>query len=114
MNEVVISGVGSTKFGKHDGVTAIDLATDASLQAIVESELDMNKIGAIYLGNFVSGFLTGQEVLAGLWPTSLASVACRQQKWRALARLVGLLSSMPVWLFYLVNVKQLWRLVLRK
>ena len=66
MNEVVISGVGSTKFGKHDGVTAIDLATDASLQAIVESELDMNKIGAIYLGNFVSGFLTGQEVLAGL------------------------------------------------
>ena len=66
MKDVVIAGVGSTTFGRHDGLTAIDLAAEASLKAINESETDFGKIGAIYLGNFVSGFLTGQEVLAGL------------------------------------------------
>ena len=66
MQDIVIAGVGSTKFGKLENLSATELATTAALQAIDEASFEVTEIGAIYLGNFVSGFLTGQEVLAGL------------------------------------------------
>lgn len=66
MARVAIAGVGSTSFGRHTGATPQGLAIRAARDAIVESGIDRSEIGAIYLGNFVSGVLTGQEVLAGL------------------------------------------------
>jgi acetyl-CoA C-acetyltransferase len=66
MDNIYIGGVGSTTFGQHPNRTAVDLAVEASLNAIEDANVELDKIGTIYLGNFVSGVLTGQEVLAGL------------------------------------------------
>ncbi|HYF57628.1 MAG TPA: beta-ketoacyl synthase N-terminal-like domain-containing protein [Burkholderiaceae bacterium] len=66
MREVSIVGIGSTSFGRHAGTPIEQLAVAAAAQAIVDAGIDRGRIGAVYLGNFVSGPLTGQEVLAGL------------------------------------------------
>jgi acetyl-CoA C-acetyltransferase len=63
---VYVAGLGSTAFGKHAGTSIEALAVDASAQALVDAGIDRNRIGAVYLGNFISGPLNGKEVLAGL------------------------------------------------
>ena len=78
MREVSVLGVGSTRFGRH-GETAIDdLATVAARDALADAGIEPERIGALYLGNFVGGMLTGQEVLAGLVGEAigLGSVPC--------------------------------------
>jgi acetyl-CoA C-acetyltransferase len=66
MRDVYVAGIGSTTFGKHAGRSIESLAVDASAKAMVESGIDRARIGAVYLGNFISGPLNGKEVLAGL------------------------------------------------
>ncbi len=66
MRAVSILGVGSTRFGRHDAVAIDDLAAEAARAALSDARIEPARIGALYLGNFVAGMLTGQEVLAGL------------------------------------------------
>jgi len=66
MRDVVIVGVGSTPFGRHSGTPIEQLAVRAAAEAIVDSGVDRERIGALYLGNFISGPMNGKEVLAGL------------------------------------------------
>jgi acetyl-CoA C-acetyltransferase len=66
MREVSVVGVGSTPFGRHAGVPIEHLAVRAAVQALADAGIDRARIGAVYLGNFVSGPLNGKEVLAGL------------------------------------------------
>ena len=66
MRDVSIIGVGSTRFGRHDDVAIDDLAAGAARGALSDAGIEPGRIGALYLGNFVGGMLTGQEVLAGL------------------------------------------------
>ena len=66
MRPVSIAGVGSTRFGRLHEQSIVDLAVEAAEAAIAEAGIPREQIGALYLGNFVSGPLTGQEVLAGL------------------------------------------------
>ena len=66
MRPVYISGIGSTPFGRHRDMSIESLATQASHQAIKESGLAREQLGALYLGNFISGPLNGKEVLAGI------------------------------------------------
>ncbi len=66
MRDVVIAGIGSTVFGKHPDTDIQTLAIRAAAAAIADSGISRDEVGALYLGNFVSGPLTGQEVLAGL------------------------------------------------
>ncbi len=66
MRQVLIAGIGSTPFGRHSEIAIQSLAIRAADAAIRESGIDRKQVGALYLGNFVSGPLTGQEVLAGL------------------------------------------------
>jgi acetyl-CoA C-acetyltransferase len=40
------------------------MAVDASLQAIEDAGIDCSAIDAFYVGNFISGFLAGQETIA--------------------------------------------------
>lgn len=77
MRRVFIGGIGSTSFG-HDDLSVATLAIRAANSAILESGLSRDRIGALYLGNFVSGALTGQEVLAGLVADGLglAQIPC--------------------------------------
>lgn len=66
MREVSIVGIGSTSFGRHAGTPIEQLAVRAAAEAIADAGIDRSRIGAVYLGNFVSGPLNGKEVLAGL------------------------------------------------
>ena len=60
---VHIAGVGSTTFGAHPDRTLQSLASDAARAALAESQIPVDRIGAVFVGNFVGGILTGQELL---------------------------------------------------
>jgi acetyl-CoA C-acetyltransferase len=66
MRDVLITGIGSTTFAKHEGRSIESLAVEAGNAAIRQSGLERHEIGAVYFGNFVAGPLLGQEVLAGI------------------------------------------------
>jgi acetyl-CoA C-acetyltransferase len=66
MRNVLIAGIGSTVFGRHAGTPIEELGVDAAAQALHDSGIDRSRIGALYLGNFISGPLNGKEVLAGI------------------------------------------------
>ena len=78
MNAVDVVGIGSTRFGKLPQYDVVQLGVEAAEAAIRDSGLERERIGAVYLGNFISGPLTGQEVLAGLVADhlGLGNVAC--------------------------------------
>jgi acetyl-CoA C-acetyltransferase len=66
MRQVPILGIGSTAFGRHAGTSIETLAVQAAAQALADADVARDEIGALYLGNFISGPLNGQEVLAGM------------------------------------------------
>jgi acetyl-CoA C-acetyltransferase len=66
MRETVITGIGSTTFGRHESRPVQSLAVEAANAALARAGLDRREIGALYLGNFIAGPLSGQEVLAGM------------------------------------------------
>ena len=66
MRNVCITGIGSTVFGRHPTKTIQALAVEAAEAAIRRAGIERREIGALYLGNFIAGPLTGQEVLAGI------------------------------------------------
>jgi acetyl-CoA C-acetyltransferase len=66
MRQVSILGIGSTSFGRHAGTPIEALAVQAAMQALADADVARDEIGALYLGNFISGPLNGQEVLAGM------------------------------------------------
>lgn len=66
MRQVSIIGIGSTTFGRHAGTPIEALAVQAAAQALADADVARDEIGALYLGNFISGPLNGQEVLAGM------------------------------------------------
>lgn len=66
MRQVSILGIGSTAFGRHIGTPIEALAVQAAAQALADADVARDEIGALYLGNFISGPLNGQEVLAGM------------------------------------------------
>ena len=78
LRPVYIAGAASTSFGRHPDTAITDLAAGAAEAAIAEAGIARERIGALYLGNFVSGPLTGQEVLAGMVGDRLrlANVPC--------------------------------------
>ena len=67
MRDVVITGIGSTRFGKLEGRGVQNIAVEAANDALSRSGIERKDIGALYLGNFAAGPLAGQEVLAGRW-----------------------------------------------
>jgi len=66
MRPVYVSGIGSTVFGRHRDESIESLAVRACVQAIKEAGIGRDELGALYLGNFISGPLNGKEVLAGI------------------------------------------------
>lgn len=76
---VHVAGVGSTKFGTHPGRTLQSLAVEAARAAIADSGIPQVRIGCVFVGNFVGGIMTGQELLgpivaAGLGLSGVAAV----------------------------------------
>jgi acetyl-CoA C-acetyltransferase len=66
MREVMITGIGSTPYGRLDGKGVAGLAVEAASAALERAGVGRDEIGAVYLGNFAGGPLAGQEVLAGM------------------------------------------------
>jgi acetyl-CoA C-acetyltransferase len=69
--EVHIAGVGSTPFGRWPERSLIDLATEAGRAALDDAGIPDDRIGAVFVGNFVGGILTGQELLGPLVAANL-------------------------------------------
>lgn len=66
MRAVHIAGVGSTAFGKHPTRALPALAAEAGRLAMDDAAIPPERIGAVFVGNFVGGVLTGQELLGPL------------------------------------------------
>lgn len=64
MREVYVVGIGQTRVKEHWDRSARDLAITSILEAMGQAGID--KADAIYVGNALSGELTGQEHLAAL------------------------------------------------
>jgi acetyl-CoA C-acetyltransferase len=63
MRNVHIAGVGSTVFGAHPDRSLQSLALEAAAAALADSRIPAAKIGCLFVGNFVGGIMTGQELL---------------------------------------------------
>ena len=60
---VYVAGVGSTKFGVLPGRNLQSLAAEAARAALADSNIPPARIGCVFVGNFVGGIMTGQELL---------------------------------------------------
>lgn len=65
MNEVWIRGAAMTRFGKHLERTARDLVEEAVAGALADAEIEPRAVQAAYVGNAVSGLMSGQESIRG-------------------------------------------------
>jgi acetyl-CoA C-acetyltransferase len=68
---VHIAGVGSTGFGEHAGGSLQSLATEAARAALADAQIPSAKIGGLFIGNFVGGIMTGQELLGPIVAANL-------------------------------------------
>ncbi|BBG04792.1 MULTISPECIES: thiolase family protein [Pseudonocardia] len=67
MREVVVSGVGMTRFGKHPDRPVSSLVAEATGEALADAGTTAADpaIGAVYYGNVLGGLLQGQESVRG-------------------------------------------------
>lgn len=65
MREVVVLGVGMTKFGKHVNLGLKDLGRMACWDAIKDAGISPKDIQTAYVGNAIGGAITGQTMVVG-------------------------------------------------
>ena len=68
MRKVSVTGIGMTKFGKHDR-SIKSLAVEASREALRDA--GQPKVDAIFVGNFMGGSLARQEILGSMLASEL-------------------------------------------
>lgn len=68
---IKVAGIGLTKFGELWDKSLLDLALEASIEAIKDASIDKNKIDAVYVGNMLIGKLSGQDHLGPVVASSL-------------------------------------------
>ena len=66
MKNTAVIGVGQTKFGELWDKSLRDIAVEAGLSAIKDSELEKGQIKALYVGNMSAGRFSGHEHLGAL------------------------------------------------
>jgi acetyl-CoA C-acetyltransferase len=64
MKQVLVSGIGMTKFGTHRDRSVKNLLLEACLTALKDAEFP--RIDAVFAGNFMSGVLAEQEILGSV------------------------------------------------
>lgn len=69
--QVYVAGVGSTTFSKHPNRSLVSLGAEAARAALSDSRIPVDAIGALFVGNFVGGIMTGQELLAPIIASEL-------------------------------------------
>jgi acetyl-CoA acetyltransferase len=65
MREVVVLGVGMTRFGKFPDRSIKDLSREAVENTLKHAGIDRSEIGAAYVSNSMAGLMTGQESIRG-------------------------------------------------
>jgi acetyl-CoA acetyltransferase len=66
MQDVYINGGAMTRFGRHPGVLAPELAQQAILKAIDDAAVPKDRIQAIYCANVLGGMILGQLIVRDL------------------------------------------------
>ncbi|MBI2330521.1 thiolase domain-containing protein [Candidatus Daviesbacteria bacterium] len=66
-----VAGVGLTKFGELWDKSLLDLALEASRDAISDSQLAISRIDAVFVGNMLIGKIAGQDHLGPVITSSL-------------------------------------------
>ncbi|MBI3109473.1 thiolase domain-containing protein [Candidatus Daviesbacteria bacterium] len=69
--KIKVKGVGLTKFGELWNKSLLDLALEASLEAINESRLTNHGIDAVYVANMIYGKVANQDHLGALVASNL-------------------------------------------
>ncbi len=69
--KISVSGIGMTKFGEIWDKSVYDLAYEASLKAIANSDLDKKEIDAVFVANMLASKLEGQDHLGSVVATAL-------------------------------------------
>lgn len=64
--KIQIAGASVTKFGEHWNKSLINLAKEASLEAVKDASISLRDIDAVFVGNMLSGMLQGQEHLGAV------------------------------------------------
>ncbi|WP_158736403.1 thiolase family protein [Alteribacillus sp. YIM 98480] len=65
MRDVIVSGVGMTKFGKFFEKGLKDLTRESVNKALEDAGVSKETIESAYVGNSVAGVITGQETIRG-------------------------------------------------
>lgn len=78
MREVAIIGIGQTPVQEHWPISIRHLALEASLNALHDANIE--KVDAIYVGNMISGEITGQEHLGALLADALGQFGAEAMK----------------------------------
>ncbi len=68
---IQVKGVGLTKFGEIWDKSLLDLALEASVEAIKDAGIDKKKIDAVFVGNMLIGKIAGQDHLGPVMTSSL-------------------------------------------
>jgi acetyl-CoA C-acetyltransferase len=66
LRDVLIAGVGLTPVTKDHRNRGRYLGTTAVNDALADADIDPNRVGALYVGNMLSGILANQQQLGGL------------------------------------------------
>jgi acetyl-CoA acetyltransferase len=66
MSHTYIRGVGMTQFGRHAGVLAPELAQRAIFAALLDAQMSLDEIQAIYCANVFGGMILGQVIVRDL------------------------------------------------
>ena len=73
--KIAVLGVGTTKFGELWGVSPRALVREAVKEALIDANLKLANIEALYVGNMLSGILGRQENLGALFAEELG-ISC--------------------------------------
>jgi acetyl-CoA acetyltransferase len=65
MEDVFVAGAAMTQFGKHLERRSRELVEEAVAGALADAGVRPEDVGAVYVGNAVSGLMTGQESIRG-------------------------------------------------
>jgi len=65
MRRVYVAGVGMTRFAKQPSRTLKDLTQEATQSALVDAEIPLSAVGAVYFANAMAGAITGQGMVGG-------------------------------------------------
>jgi len=69
--KIKVAGIGLTKFGELWNKSLLDLALEASINAIKDSRIDKREIDAVFVGNMLIGKIAGQDHLGPVVASSL-------------------------------------------